>query len=640
MGKRKKNITRKIKVVKLEEKQTSQVKKPKDYKPAILKMYTDENGNPLDLSELKKAKRGRKKLYLKIIVILLFIFGAAVAGFFVFYGNQKFKEGDVVLDISGPEEISSGDEVVYQVNYSNQGKAFLGNLEITATYPEGFTFKKSVPAPDNNYNQYWKIGNLSPGKNGKLEITGKLVGEVGSVKDLTIKLSYKPSNFNSLFETEKTFSTRITDSIVDLRIESSKKAIPNREISFKIKYKNNSEEALEKIKIIATYPEDYEFITSTPETYEKNNTWQIERLEPGAEGEIEVRGKFQGTAGDMRELKVELGLIDESGEFIAQVENSSLILLVEPELFLELKINGKSENISADPGETLTYYLSYENNSDIELRNVSLSLEIDSDQIDWSSLDDEAGGRLEDKIITWTKDQIDGLDSLKPGDSGEIILKLKINKDINLTSSEDKNLKIDNVFSASSDSLSELGGGSMTIESETVTVKINSRVTLNCEGRYYSEEREKLGEGPLPPQVGETTTYRIFWYLSNTTNDLSEVEVKSSLPEDIYWTGKNISSSTGDLSFDPITREITWKISRLPAGTGRVYSQLSASFEVSTTPTEEDLGLVKVLCDKTTLSATDDFTSTLLSASCDSITSDLKDDIYAQGKGIVVKGEE
>ena len=179
----------------------------------------------------------------------------------------------------------------------------------------------------------------------------------------------------------------------------------------------------------------------------------------------------------------------------------------------------------------------------------------------------------------------------------------------------------------------------MTVESEEITVKIMSTLTLSCEARYYSEENEKLGSGPLPPEIGETTAYRIYWYLSNTTNEVTDVQVKASLPEDIYWTGKEKTISAGTLEFDPLTRIITWSINRVPVGTGQVYSQLSASFEVSATPGVVDLGLIKILTDKATVTGLDSFTEVDLTDFYDSLTSELTNDIYGQGKGIVVNSE-
>ncbi|MFH1367343.1 MAG: hypothetical protein ABIH38_05205 [Patescibacteria group bacterium] len=637
--KKEKNSTRKIPVFKVEEKRDNQVKSLSDYKPAIAKMYQDEAGKPLDLTKLDKRKKRKKITYLKIIAVLLLLLAVTLAGFFVFFRDKKFKEGDVILTISGAESIASGEEATITVKYQNQGQAFLGNLELSLTYPDGFTYKNSEPEADNTYNQYWKLGNLGVGKAGEVKITGQITGEVGAAKSFTAKLSYKPSNFNATFTTEASFSGTITSSIISLDIEGAKNVIPDKEVSYKIKYKNEATEALEKIRIIAVYPEGFTPGSASPDFSEGKNTWQIDRLEAGNTGEIEIKGEFSGEAGDLKELKIRVGLLDLDGDFSPQVEKSLLVLLISPELNLTEKINDSDQNQAVNLGDTLTYYLLYKNNSDLEITDLSVSTELDSELLDLESLSDEFNGKIKEDTITWTKEQISGLASLKPGDEGEISFKINLKDKLALSGSEDKNFQVESKFKAKSVSLESLGGGSLEVESNTIMLKINSQVSLEGEARYYSEENEALGSGPLPPQAGKTTAYRIFWYLTNTSNELDTVTVVATLPEDIYWTGQNKSVSAGNLTFNAATRQVTWSVNKVPVGSGQILPQLFASFEVSLTPKTADVGYIKILIDKTSLTATDSFTQASLSASADSLTTDLKSDISAQGKGTVAESQ-
>jgi hypothetical protein len=638
--KKERNTTRKIPVFKVEEKRDNQVKSLSDYKPAIAKMYQDEAGKPLDLTKLDKRKKSKKITYLKIIGLLLLLFAVSLAGFFVFFRDKKFKEGDVVLKITASENIASGEEATLTVQYLNQGQAYLGNLELSVTYPDGFTYKNSEPEADNTYNQYWKLGNLGVGKAGEVKITGQIRGEVGSTKSFTAKLNYKPSNFNATFSTETSFSAVITSSIITLEIEGAKNVIPDKEVSYKIKYKNEASDALEKLRIIAAYPEGFTPASANPAFSENKDTWQIDRLEAGNSGEIELKGVFSGEAGDLKELKIKVGLINTEGEFSPQVEKSLLVLLISPELNLTEKINALAENQAVNLGDTLAYSLLYKNNSDLEIMDLSISMELDSKLLDLESLTDELKGKIKDNVITWNKEQISGLASFKPGEEGEIAFKIKLKDKLALAGSEDKNFQIMSKFKGKSVSLESLGGGALEVESNTIALSVNSQADLQAEARYYSEENEALGVGPLPPQAGKTTAYRIFWYLTNTSNELNTVKVVTTLPEDIYWTVQNKAVSAGDLTFDPVTRQVTWSINKVPVGTGQILPQLSASFEVSITPKESDVGNVKILTDKTSLTAADSFTLASLTASADSLTTDLKNDISAQGKGTVAASQE
>jgi hypothetical protein len=51
-----------------------------------------------------------------------------------------------------------------------------------------------------------------------------------------------------------------------------------------------------------------------------------------------------------------------------------------------------------------------------------------------------------------------------------------------------------------------------------------------AEARYYAATGDQLGVGPLPPKVGETTTYWIVWSIGPFNGDLADVRLAADLP--------------------------------------------------------------------------------------------------------------
>jgi uncharacterized repeat protein (TIGR01451 family) len=639
---------RKIPVIKLEDKDEdkifSGVESPK---PEISKIFQEE-GKTTDMTRMERKKPFRRKTLIIAIVILLVVAIASLAGFLILNRENKFSGKKVKLEIETPEAISSGDEVIFNINYLNGESAVLGDVEIALNFPEGFTLKNAEPEPINNLNQAWKIGALKPGKGGIIKIYGVVIGEVDTEKSIKATMSYKPSNFNATFSTEASKTVRITSSIIGLEISGPKRAVTEKELTFKVKYTNDSKDALEKIKITAEYPKNFTFSAANPKASQENNVWQIDRLESNNSGEIEIKGLLKSDVGNNEELKIKVGLIDESGELRPQAEKSILILMVNPELSLNMAVNTSSRDNVANFGDTLTYLLTYKNNSDLEITDLKISAQLKSRVLDWKSLDDLNKGKIEpaqggsasggeDKII-WTKEQIEKFNSLKPGDEGEISFKIKIVGSPTIQNSEDKNFDVVSNFTASYSTLSGEEKTALENSSNTITTKINTKSSFSVEGRYYSEQFEQLGSGPLPPEVGQTTSYRIFWYLTNSSNELTNVTIKTTLPADIYWTGKNKEVSNGTLDFNPSTREVIWTMDKVSFGTGTVYPIQSASFEVSATPTADKIGLLLVLTDTSNFSGTDSYTLQNLTAMSDAITSEIPNDIKAQGKGLVIQG--
>ena len=628
---------RKIPVIKLDDREGVGDSSIQTSKPEISKIF-QEDGKTVDMTRMERKIPSRKKSFIIAICVLLVVAAVVFVGFFVLNRENKFSGEKVTLEIDTSEAIASGDEAIININYLNGESTVLGDVQVAVQYPDGFTFKNSEPKAINDQNQAWKIGTLKPGKGGIIKIYGLILGEVDTEKAIRATMSYKPSNFNSTFSTDTSKTIRITSSIIGLEISGPKRAVSGKELTFKVKYTNDSRDALENIKIMAEYPENFTFSSSNPKASQENNIWQIDRLESKNSGEIEIKGSLNSEVGNNEELKIKVSLLDESGEYKPQTEKSILILIVNPELSLSMAISGASQDNVVDFGDTLTYLLSYKNNSDLEITDLTVSAQLKSKVLDWDSLDDLNKGKIEEDKIIWTKEQIEKFNSLKPGDEGELTFNIKIVPAVTLQNSEDKNFNVVSNFSASYSTLSGDEKTNLENASNTITTKINTKLSLTSEGRYYSDQFEQLGAGSLPPEVGKTTTYRIFWYLSNTTNEVKNIEVKTTLPPDIYWTGKNKEVSNGNLDFNPTDRTVVWTLDKAEAGTGQIFPSQYVSFEVSATPTKEQVGLLLVLTDSTSFLAVDSYTEESLSGKNQAITSEIPNDIKAQGKGLVVKG--
>src|SRR3989344_4503674 len=73
---------------------------------------------------------------LKYLILLAFVLLIVAISSFWFSG-PSFREKDVVFELDGPTQVTSGDEVVYKLKYSNETRSTLYNLNFTFTYPEG-----------------------------------------------------------------------------------------------------------------------------------------------------------------------------------------------------------------------------------------------------------------------------------------------------------------------------------------------------------------------------------------------------------------------------------------------------------------------------------------------------------------------
>ncbi len=581
-----------------------------------------------DMAKLVRHKPRRHRLAISLSVLGICVL-AAVAGFIYFNSSANRFTGNLVkLEIQSADSIASGGEVALTIKIDNAESVSLKQSQLAVTYPDGFTFASASLTPTNEASNAFSLGDLKPGAGRIVEIRGTLVGEVGSSRSFRAILSYYPANFNSEFTTEADRQVNLTSSIISFVLDGPQRAMPGAEAAYKLGYQNTSREKINQIRVELTPPDQFAIINVDPAA-DTGLIWVIRNLEPDQSGTITVRGRFEGAVGDLKELKAAIGLVDPAGLFQLQTEKSLIVQLVRPELSLQLLVNDSESDQVAEFGSALKYVLRYTNLTDEALKDAKISVSVSGNTVDWSSLDDANGGTKSDTTLTWTKAQVPALAELKTGASGEIAFTVNL---LDGAGPGQPSQRYQTVSQASIEASSEdLGESQVTGTTRQLTIKVQSQLTLATEARYYSEEFVQLGTGPLPPQVGQTTSFRLNWSATSSVNDIVALTIQTTIPETVYWTGRYVSASVGEMRFDPSDRSLIWTISRLVAG-----QTATAEFELSITPTADQVGQLVVLTDATAAEGSDDFTQNQLKANQAALTSNLENDAYGQGKGSVV----
>ena len=608
----------------------------------LLNIYSNNDGSLPDISHLEVKGRGRFKVFLiSFVGITLLLSAIAWVGFLVFNPNRGFSTQSIKLDLKGQQSIASGDEVVYVLEYKNVEKVPLHDVEIIFRFPEGFEFTQATPQPADNSNVSWKVSDLDKNSSGKIEVRGRLIGEVGSIKTINATASYRPENFSSVFKETVSFNSQITSSILEINLEGPKQILPEKKATYKITYRNNSEQNLENIKILAVYPANFVFQNSNPEPFHQeeearnlNNQWLIDSLEENQEGEIEINGGYLADSDEsMADFKIQIGFYKpESEEFARQQEKSVITEIIKPNLNLNVIINGSNQNQPINFGQIMTYSIVYKNLGQKELDDVSFTITLDADVLDWESLEDKHSGKISGNQITWNKDQISELDLVRPLDEGSIDFSIMIKEADNVNLDQDR-LSLKSKATATMAKINDLEVGDLKIETEEISNNINTDIQLKVEGRYFDEDNIAVGTGPLPPVVGEKTTFRIYWSIANSLHEVSNVKVTTNLPAGVEWADKYLVKA-GEISYTAKDREVTWQINRIPAN--KTYEDLNLWFDVSVVPTKQQVRKLLILTDQVYLNATDDINDAEITKVGKAVTSNLEDDPIGSGRGLVI----
>lgn len=619
-------------------------KEKKDIEKELINIYKDVDGKIPDMSKIEHKKRSKTKLVLiGLVIFFAFLAGLSWLGFFIFKPGKFSGEG-VKLEITSPKEAAGGEEVTYLIKYDNGESVPLGQTEINLRYPEKFIFKEANPQPANSEN-LWSLGSIPAGGTGQIEIKGQLFGEINSSQTLQAVLTYKPADFNSDFQKVAQAVIEIKNSFLEISIEGQEKVLVNDKISYKVKYKNNSAAPFQNIKIKVLYPENFVFDSAKPENEKGDNaSWLVSSLDSGAEGEIEVLGSFIGDVEGSEEFKMQIGFIlDDS--FYLQKEISVAVEVIRGEAPLTLIVNGDNKDRTLSFGDTLNYSIVYKNNSQVEMKDIEMKITLETTSrnnkslLDWTSLVDENNGQvagvqvsenLRSGAIAWTGQQVENLSSLSSGEENTINFQIEVKDFEDVRDWQIQDFEIKNLVEMKIRKMGDLISEPKVVQSNSITLKLNSDLKLVAQSRYFNDDNVAVGYGSIPPKVGETTAYRIFWKLTNSLHEIENLKVSAVLPQNINWPNK-FEIDAGEINFNAATREVAWTLNRMP----KDVQSVGVNFEIMITPDASLAGKILTLLSSTAAVGTDKVTGGVMAVNSGELDSNLEGDPQVEGKGVV-----
>lgn len=546
-------------------------------------------------------RKPNKGLRIFLIGMLLLIISGGIfyyAGKSFFSGVNIFTGDNVKLTIEGISQVSAGEKIVYTIKYENLEKIDLSDVVLKVNYPNGFVYEKSRPLPTDQNNNSWDLGYLRSQKSGQIEITGSLIGEESETKKLGAKLNYRLGGDQSIGTQESEIETKISFSVLTLDISGPSQLLGD-DAEYKIKYSNTSEEAIEDIQILATYPEGFIFISSDPIKPQENTgsaIWLINNLGGQQSKELVIKGSFKKTENPKTEnllelelpqsdaakenspseissnsaenkekiLKIQIGILSKDDIFFPQSEKEFITNIASGDLAVGLKINGKAENSIINLDDTLAYSVDYANKSSLNFQDVQIKLIINSNILDWTSIENKTEGIVADEEIingmlarslTWE------IENIKEGEEGVFTIKIKTKPYSKLDKTNSLDLKTE---ARTKTVIGKIDGekSNKIIESDKITAQVNTELNLETKADFQNANE-----------------YELVWQLTNTIHEVENVKVEAVLPQEIIWMAKS-SVSAGDIYFDPEAKKVSWQLNRIPVG---IDIPLVARFKLQTT---------------------------------------------------------
>jgi len=544
----------------------------------------------------------RKSLILFILIIIL-----GAAGYW-YYQKGIYSKEVLKVEILGKNEVDLAEEVEYLVKYKNNGDFRLEEATLTFEYP-----KNSV-AEGEKYPRM-KLDDIYPGEEKTVSFKARIFGKEGEVKEAKAQISYHPKDIKSTYTRDSTFTTLIKTVPITFEFDLPSRVEPGKEISFRLNYFSNVNYPLSDLGIKVQYPDSFEFIDSKPKALEKTD-WNIGLLNRAQGGRIEISGTLKGAIDESKIFTAQIGMWQD-GEFLLLKDTSRGIQIGKSSLYIFQEINNNPKYV-ASPGDLLDYEITFKNIGDQPIENILMIVNLDGDALDFDSVKVTPGSfKKEDKKIVWDYTMVPDLKILLPTDEGKVEFWVKVKDDL---PQDLKNLEIkDTVY------LDNLR--------EDFSTKINSKLEISQIGNFQDDFFGN--SGPLPPKVGQTTTYTIMWQVKNYNNDLKNVKVRAILPDWIRLTGE-ITPKDAKFSFDSASKEILWDLGDIPAGSGVSSIAPTVSFQVAFTPTSSQRGQTPNIIGEAKITADDTWTESIIEKTSPAVNTTLPDDpSMGQGMGVV-----
>jgi hypothetical protein len=537
-------------------------------------------------------------------ILLILAIGVVAVGLVTLFSGS-FSESGVILEIEGPDQIQSGEEVTYKVHYENQSDVRLDNVRLAFIYPADSVVVKDGLVRE-SITENIEIDSLGSGATGDIEFTAFVVGDTGDIKNAKARLSYKPTNIKSEFDEKADLATTITSFAVPLTLSAPPSAVSGQEVRYTLDYRNESDEDFEDLRIKFKYPEGFNPISFNPTPDIGEDVWNIDSLDKGEGSRITVTGTMIGREDEDKTVNVTLQRrVD--GNDIDFEKTQTTTIISSPPLLINIVVNDRTDLI-AHPGDKLKYDISFTNTSRSTLSGVNLIVRLEGGAHDSDTYSGEGFFNSSNNTIMWNASNIPVLANLQPGQSGEATFRIRV-KDPLPASITAKNFFIKAITSLETTNVpAELGLDKLVVSKDLLT-KISTNLNFEQTVHFSDPAAGFSNSGPVPPEVGQQTTYTIHWTLDGTSNDIVNAKIIGFLPPGVTWTGNTtVNANQPAVTHDSGTGKVTWNIEVIPAGTGFALPRYQAIFQVAITPSSAQQGRSVELIRQSEVEGQDGFT--------------------------------
>lgn len=566
-----------------------------------------------------------------VTALVFFVISVGVSLFAIFGDFNNISSKNVDISVLGPTSIGGGENLTLEIIVENKNNTALETADLLIEYPRGTRTASDLQKELLRHRE--SLGRIESGDTVRRTVQAVLFGEKDSLQNISVLVEYRVKGSNATFSKEKKYEIAMASSPITLTVAYPKEIASNKEFDITLTAVSNSTAILQNALVKAEYPFGYSFARANPKPISGDSMWRLGDLKPGEKRTIKITGRLEGQDNEERTFRLSTGIASDRDENILGAEFVTLletIAIRKPGLGVELVVGDSTTgNAVVTAGSRVTGTVRWVNNLAVPVVNGRLEVRLSGSALDRSTVTVASGGfyRSIDNTIIWDHNSNPGLVNIAPGAKGDFSFSfgtLGLGGGLPLSN---QTIELEAVASGS-----QISGGSVP---DALTSSVLRKVTLASDIGLNTRVVYSVGpftnKGLIPPRAERETTYTVIWTATNSSNDISGAVMKATLPSYVTWLGAFVPANEA-ISFDSISRTVTWNIGELRAGSGFSSPAREVSFQISFLPSLSQVGSSPDLVSQTTIVGKDKFTNAFLEESKVALTTRLgTDPIFKTG---------
>lgn len=499
--------------------------------------------------ERRLQKRGFRHRVVDAVLIL-FVIAIAMSGIVWLFRADPGRRVEFSAVVA-PREVISGGASTLSISYTNRSNKTLENVTLALSYPDYFVLQDVDNPTFEPTTNTVNIGSLAPGAGGLLKIRGVMFGDVDGTQTFTSTLGYAWDDGRTSSQT-RTYSFSPVRSALHIETDLPNKLVSGQRLKGSVHLINEGPVPFPEAAIHPVYPKGFR-LTHVSAPRRSDDTWVVPQLEPGESATIEYDGFLSLQTDASAEFRFEPSFVF-GGERFAQDALLETVETIATPLVVTLNAGEPTTQ------GRIPVTASWNDQSDIALSNVVLTIDGATNAPQW---------HLETPVFASSREAM-----LIPSTTRGINPVMELIPELRFTLDET--------------------GDDVRVLGDALSMRLPTQGTIGSFARYFSSAGDQLGRGPLPPRVGDTTTYWLFLNVSGTQNELRDATVTATLPLGVDWIDQQSVTFGAPISYDAPLRRITWTLGTLEPtiDSGRT---IAASVAVALTPSDAQRGAVPTL---------------------------------------------